>query len=143
MKQNLSQQLRKSFARKGYRFLRHFYNDHNFSFTYEYLRQVFVGGRVPSSKKLKELADSLGISMKTLQKIAVEERISRKIGHYYKEPPGKHQNRVRAKKKEFSKESKADAKIVRMLKGLDDDEKKQVIAYIRFLKKQWRNQNSS
>ena len=137
MSPNFHDTLRKALKRSGYRSLTAFYQAHDFSFSYEYLRQIYVEQKLPTAQKVAELAAAFGLSEARLQKMADEFRLSRAIRKHYKHPHTTRSGRVAEQLKQYGRGAKLDLKIQKLLEQLGDEQKEQVLVYLQFLRKQW------
>lgn len=127
--------------KKGYASLRAFYQQHAFSFSYEYLRQIFAQEKVPASKIILEIAEKLGLDEVRLQKAAAETRLAQKIRHYYHTPSATRLGRLSEKIHRYREEGRAEAKIFRMIGRLGSNEKEQLLNYLKFLQQQCRKKS--
>ena len=128
---------KRAWRKKGYRTLIAFYQAHSFSFSYEYLRQIYAEQKVPSPEKVRELAHALGVSEARLQKLADQARLEQRIRHYYRRPAATRTGRLAEKVKQYGGAAQTDAKIMRMVELLSEEEKDQLLTYLKFLKKEW------
>lgn len=127
--------------KKGYRSLRAFYQDHSFAFSYEYLRQILLGEKVPSRKKVAEMASVLGLEEKDLQKTASATKLSAVIQRYYHLPEATRPGRLSEKVRRYREQGRDDRRILAMVGKLGEKEKAQLLDYLNFLRGQWRRRN--
>lgn len=129
---NYQNELNQALEKSKFRSLKAFYEQNTFSFSYEYLRQIFLGLKVPTDTKLEEISKQLGIDTQKLKKQALESRLDRSILKYYHRAKGSDKE-LSKKKKDLTAKSKKDEKIIGLLFTLNDKQKDQVINYIRSL----------
>lgn len=131
-------ELNQALKKRQFRSLKEFFEQNSFSFSYEYLRQIFLGEKIPTTAKLQEIGSALGMDAKKLLKAAVETRIDRTIKKHYQRPLQSPSSILAEKTKKLANEDKKESKIVKAVSQLDDKEKDQVLTYLKFLKQQWR-----
>jgi hypothetical protein len=141
LKRSFTTIVRQALQRRGYASLRAFYQSHSFSFGYEYLRQILSQEKVPTAKIVAEIAETLGLREADLQKAAAEERLARKIRHYYRLPSATRIGRLSEKIQRYRAEGREEAKLLRMIGRLGKREKEQLVDYLKFLKRQCRRQD--
>lgn len=127
--------------KEGYLSLRLFYSRHAFSFSYEYLRQIVAGGRIPSAKKVGEIARALGLPTEPLQRLASEARLTQKVHRHYRLPMETRAERLAEKVQRYREGAKEEEKIIRMIKKLGEKEKEEFFQYLKFLKHQSRRRD--
>ena len=125
---NYKNELNQALNKSKFKSLKAFYERNSFSFSYEYLRQIFLGLKIPNDKKLEEISKPLGLDSKKLHKLAIESRLDRSILKYFHNTTDKNLSK---KKKNLSVKNKKDEKIIGLLVALNDKQKDQVIGYIK------------
>lgn len=122
----------------GFRSVRAFYQEQSFSFSYEYLRQILDGKKVPSPEKVEELAQGLGVDVGKLQRLAFESKLDQKVKKHYQFAPKSKSGNIEEKKAHYQRESRKEERLIQKIQELDEKEKEQVANYIKFLKQQRR-----
>lgn len=138
MKPLFHEKLKQAVQKAGYRSLKSFYQKQSLSFSYEYLRQVVAGEKIPSRNKISEIAAALRLKEDGLQKLAVESKLDRKIRQHYRLPQATQPARLSEKISHYRKEGKKEFKILRMIEKLGEGQKEDLIEYLKFLKRRWR-----
>ncbi len=127
-------------ARQGHRNLLSFYRAHAFSFSYEYLRQIVQGNKVPSPNKVKELATALGLNLRRFQQAANEFRFEQDLKRYKSQASTTQQAEVAEKVRSYGKKGKLEVQLERLIATLTEAQQKHMVTYIKFMKQQWRKQ---
>lgn len=127
---NYKNELNQALQKSKFKSLKGLYEHNRFSFSYEYLRQIFLGLKVPSDKKLEEISKPLGLDNKKLHKLAIESRLDRSFLKYFHKASDKELGK---KKKNLNSKNKKDEKIITLLFSLNNKQKDQVINYIKSL----------
>jgi hypothetical protein len=135
----LSDILWRALDKQGHASLKTFYQRHSFSFSYEYIRKIFSGERVPQPKKIVELAVALEMDTAALQRRAASARLERKVRRHYRLPSTTGLGHLRERIKPYRQAGKTDAKLIGLIEQLGESEKQQLLHYLRFLRKQWRS----
>lgn len=135
----LTAKLTQALKRRGYSSLRAFHQEHQFSFSYEYLRQVFHGIRVPTPDKVRELAQTLDLNESALLRLASEARIGQRVRTYYAKQGATRRTRAAEKMEQYRRQGRADAKIIEQIALLGEKEKDQLVAYLKYLNRQTRS----
>ncbi|MBL7685861.1 MAG: hypothetical protein JNK65_07515 [Deltaproteobacteria bacterium] len=145
MKKKFPEYLQLLLEQKGYRHLKPFYDANSFSFTYEYLRQMMVGERTPSGSKLLEIAEALQADPKEMQEIASDFRLERKIRHHYRLPTAPSARSLSEKVQRYGQKEKErlreEAKILKSIQRLADEDRKALLDYLQYLKQKSRRKN--
>lgn len=134
----LSEILNRALQKEGHVSVKSFYEKNSFSFSYEYLRQIFLECRIPQRKKIAEIAKSLDLEEAPLQKIASQARLEGKIRRHYALPKQASLGKFSEKLKGYQKQNKTEEKLFQWIRQLGDKEKKQVFDYVKYVRKQWK-----
>ncbi|HCU25559.1 MAG TPA: hypothetical protein DF383_11140 [Deltaproteobacteria bacterium] len=138
MKKSFREILNQALRKKGYASLSTLYEGRSFSFTYEYLRKIFSGERIPQVKKIPELAAALGLEAAFLEEQASAARLEKKIQRHYGLPAPAKLGNFGDKIDRFKQEGKIEAKIWNLLQKLGEEEKRETLRYVQFLWNQCR-----
>lgn len=138
MNKPFTKELNKTLAKQGWSSLKDFYRNHSFSFSYEYLRQIFSGEKIPQDKIIAELSRSLGLDVQRLQKNAIQSRVTRKVRLLYKLPSTSSLGKFSEKIEKYKKDKKIHLKLLQIYDQLGEKEKKQAFEYLKFLRNQCR-----
>lgn len=138
----IHQALKKQGATK----LKAFWRERKISFSYEYLRQIFQGTRIPSPDIVEELAAALEVSEKRLRRLAAESKFETVVREHYLPGSTTSLGTLAEKTAKPSKAQALDQKILRLthqlLQRLGPSQKQDLAEYLKFLKQQWRRQSS-
>ena len=118
--------------------MRAFFHSHPFSFSYEYLRQILKGGKIPTTLVVTELCTALKIDSQALTKLASENRLAQKIRRHYSLPEKASLLRFSEKVSEYEEQGKLEAQLITLIGELGQEEKAKMMEYAQFLKKQLR-----
>lgn len=100
-----------------------------------------MGEKVPSRKKVAEMASALGLEEKDLQKTASETKLSAVIQRYYRLPEATRPGRLSEKVRRYREQGQDNRRILAMVGSLGEQEKTQLLDYLKFLRGQWRRRN--
>jgi len=138
LNQDLHEILNRALQKGKYASLKAFYHAHSFSFSYEYLRKIFSGERIPLPKGIGEIAKALGLDPQQLGRQAADSRLAHQVRRHYRLPPNSQLGRFSEKLRRLQHEGRADVKILKMVQRLGPREKDQLIEYLKFLRQQGR-----
>ena len=123
-----------------------FYKASDFSFSYEYLRQMSFDRRVPTPSKVEELARALKIKRQDILKLAANHKLSLMAERYHGEEPTTSPKQFTDKFKPYQPrrgrvQAKSEEKILGIFRLLPPERQEQAMDLLKFLRQQWRKHN--
>jgi len=99
------------------------------------------GEKVPTPKKVAEIAAALGLNERELQRLASETKISSMIRRHYRTPSATRLGWASEKVHRYREQGRMERKILTMIEKLGEKERQQLLEYLKFLRVQWRRRN--